>query len=403
MTNAPVQNLLVLIDQFTKDTVDTITYDVLSKHAGVITDIRELGDDQFKSDVVIFEPSVSIIVTPEILAEIVPRLQLRIFLVYQNDDVARVLRDWVTPIKADYSDINWNFIYAIVNGDQAILEPYQASKNILDGFQSFRSKIPADVMDYMNRFRGTYLSLLKSTTAALTENARLHEMLEVQSKIGHQTVQGLTELKALLDQSQDRVNSYEALLSETYDITFGGFYPERPRVMYIKEISHVAGVDTFLSVLFSVLSKQYKCSCKIIKLVDSSNALTMRYVPNIYVAVTDTYNTSELLENNFLMKLGAFNVMFDTLMLNRSGLDYLIVHDMRGTPSPALDDTLVDLRINEVSADYAVLGEYDNVFSDVGKKATFPWSFKECQKYTGSQAIKLANHPTIGAVLDLLM
>lgn len=403
MNNGAVHSLVILIDQFTKSTAHTITYDALSKHAAVITDIRELGEENFKSDVVIFEPAVSTVVTREILEELVPKLELKVHVVYQDDLIIEALRGLVDPIKASYNDINWNFIYAVVNKDFAILEPYQKSEEMLDSFQAVRARLAPDMVEYMDRFRGTYLTLCQRTNQLLDTNCRLREEFEAQRVIGMQTVAGLTELKALLDASQDKCNSYEALLSKSYDEVFGGFYPERPRVLYIKEISHTAGVDTFISILFSVLTQQYKSSVKVIKLVDSSNALSMRYVPNNYVAITDPYNTAELFTNDFLMKVGAFNVMFDILMLNRSGLEYLIVHDMRGSMKTALDPTLIDLRINEISADYAVLGEYDNALSDLGKHCAFPWSYKECRRYTGSQVVKLAGHPTIKAVLDQLM
>lgn len=401
--NNNIQSRLILIDQFTKDTVSSITYDVLSKHAGIITDIREIGENNFNSDVLIFEPAVGVIVTRDILSEIIPKLNLRVWVVYQDNKVVMPLKGLVTLVKADYSDINWNFVYAVFNSDLAILEPYQNSKKVLDGFKAFRGRVPVDVVDYLNRLQGSYLSLYSSVDKVLSENTILKEQLEAQAKIGHQTISGLIELKKLLDQSQDKVNAYEALLSKQYDVTFGGFYPERPKVIYIKQISHVSGIDTFISVLYSVLSKQYRFGCKVIKLVDNSNSLDMRYIPNIYVAVTDPYNTAELLKNIFLVKLGAYNIMFDTLMLNRSGLDYLVVHDMRGTIHSALDASLIDLRINEVTADYAILGEYDNVLSDLSNQVAFPWSFKECQKYTGTRAVMLANHPTIRSVLDCLV
>lgn len=397
-----MNNIAVLIDQLTKDTVETITYDVLAKHVVVLTDIRELGDEHYHSAVVIFEPSFSVIVTPEILKEIKEKFDLRVIAVYQSDAAVMPLLPYVEAVKADYSDINWNFVYALVNNDLAILEPYQRSVKVLEGFKAIQQKIPMELQDYFRRFRGTYLELVRSTTDLINKNAELQQVAETQQVIGMQTIAGLVELKELLDRSQDKVNAYEALLSESYSVTFGGFYPERPRVLYIKQIAHVPGMDTFLSLLFAVISKQYRSSCKVVKLVDASNALHMRYVPNNYVAVTDAYNTAELLTNEFLMKLGAYNVMFDTFMLNRSGLEYLIVHDMRGGMGSALDPMLIDLRINEISADYAVLGEYDNVFSDATRGVAFPWSFRECQKYTGSSTIKLANHPTIGAVLDQL-
>lgn len=396
-------NIIVLIDRFTKDTVGSITYDTLSKHAVVITDIREIGDEHFRGHVVIFEPCVSAIVTPEILQEVISKFEVTVHLVYQHSEVVAPIINLVSAIKADYSDLSWNFVYAVVNEDLAILEPYQRSVKILDGFSAFKQRIPADMQEYMDRFRGSYLDLVARTGDIIAEISHLRTVAQAQEAIGRQTIAGLVELKGLLDRSQDKVNAYEALLSKEYAKVFAGFYPERPRVLYIKKISHISGVDTLLSVLFAVLTKQYRSSCKVIKLVDSGNALDMRYIPNTYVAVTDPYNTAELFSNDFLMKLGAYSVMFDTLMLNRSGLEYLIIHDMRGTMSTALDSTLIDLRLNEISSDYAVLGEYDNVLSDQGRFVTFPWSFKECQKYTGSNVVKLANHPTIAAILDLLI
>lgn len=398
-----VNSIVVLIDQFTKATVSSITYDVLSKHVVVITDIKELSEEHYKSHLVIFEPAVSVIVTPEILREVKRQLDLEVSLVYQSEEIVAMFRGLLQPVKADYSDISWNFVYAVVNNDLAILEPYQRSLSVLDSFKAVREKIPEDISEYIERFRGSYMDMVAATNRLLDENERLRQLTKTQEAIGKQTIAGLLELKTLLDQEQDKVHAYETLLSKSYDVIFSGFYPERPRVLYVKHISHVAGIDTFLSVLFAVLSKQYKLSCKVVKLVDSSNALYMRYVPNNYTVITDSYDTSEILGNDFIMKLGAYNIMFDTLFLNRSGLDYLIVHDMRGTAGTAIDPMLIDLKIHEVSADYAVLGEFDNVLSDSGKNIMFPWSFKECQKYTGSNVVKLVNHPTVGAVIDLLL
>ena len=396
-------SIVVLIDQFTKATVETVTYDVLSKHTAVITDIRELSDEHYKGSVVIFEPSFSVIVTPEILAELVGRLEVTVYAVYQNDDAVKCLLDYVKPIKADYSDIGWNFIYAVVNEDLAILEPYQKSVKVLDGFKAIRSRIPEDIVSYFDRFRGSYMTMVSATRELLQRNAELQETVIAQETIGKQTIAGLLELKDLLDKSQDKVNAYEAILSKGYTQVFGGFYPERPHVLYIKQFSHLSGIDTLLSLLFAVITKQYMSSCKVIKLVDSSNALAMRYIPNTYVPITDSYSTAQVLTNDFIMKMGGYNIMFDMLMLNRSGLDYLIVHDMRGVMGVALDSTLIDFRLNEMSADFAVLGEYDNVLSDLSKSADFFWSYKVSRKYSGTDIVKLTNHPTVGAILDRLI
>ena len=77
-TLAPVNAITVLVDTFTKASVQTITYDVLSKHVAIITDIREIGDEHFRSNLVIFEPAISIIVTPEILRELQDTFELNV-------------------------------------------------------------------------------------------------------------------------------------------------------------------------------------------------------------------------------------------------------------------------------------------------------------------------------------
>lgn len=396
-------NVVVLIDQFTKNTVDSVTYDALSKHVTVITDIREITDMQQGADVVFFEPAINVVVTPEIIDEYITSLAIKPHLFYQSEQNAILFKSKCHCIKADYSVIDWNIVYAAVKSDNAILEPYQRSVRVLDAYKAVVDKMPEDMQDYIMRFHASYMDLAAVVTQLLEENARLRETVETQEKIGQQAIAGIVELNTLLNASQDKCNAYETLLSKSYDVVKGGFFPDRPRVLYIKTISHVAGMDTLISVLFSVLKAQYKASVKVVKLVDASAALQLQYIPDFYVHVQDSYNTSVLLENEHLLKLGAYAMMFDTLLLNRSGLEYLIVHDMRSTLNSALHNTLIDLRLNEMGADYAQLGQYDNVLSDTKKKVSFPWPFEEIQKHTGMNSVRLANHPTIVSILEQLM
>lgn len=393
-------NIVLLIDQFTKNTVDSITYDALNKHVTIITDMKELAEVHRGASVVMFEPAVSLIVTPEILQEAQESLGLKFFLFYQSDAAIAAVADKCQCIKADYSVIDWNIVYAAVRQDLAILEPYQRSVRVLDAYKGIRDRLPADLQEYFTRFHTSYMDLAGIVNTLLSENAGLRETVATQEKLGELAVSGISELKDLLDYSQDRCNAYETLLSKSYDITKGGFFPDKPRVMYIKSISHVAGMDTLISALFAALKTQYKVSVKVVKLVDAGTAQHLHYIPNYYVHVQDSYNTAVLLESEHLLKLGAYSIMFDTLLLNRSGLEYLIVHDMRSTPSCALDSTLIDLRLNELTADYVMLGEYDNVISDSSKGAMFQWSWKEIQKHTGTKSVRLVSHPTVVSILE---
>ena len=247
----------------------------------------------------------------------------------------------------------------------------------------------------------SYISMASELDRLISKNAKLEETVANYHSLGRRTSGAIKELHKLLDEATAENRSMCAALSESYDVTFSGAYADRPRVLYIKSVSHLSGIDSLLMLLYTVCVKQYKTSCKIVKLVDSANASSVRYVPQAYVPLTDSYNTHDLLVNDFVVSLGAYNLLFGLLMLNRSALEVLIVHDCRGSMNDALDSSLVDLKLVEMSGDYAVLGEYDNILSDL-PTAPFVWNFNEASKYTGTNSVKLTNHPSVAKIFDYL-
>lgn len=403
MRDSASKGVVVLIDPFTKDSAEKIAFDAISKKAQVVNDIRELDDSCRGCKLIVFEPAFLVVVTREIIAQLREEFKVEVIGIYQSQEMETALGPDATMIKCSYADISWNLIYGIVQSDHAILEPYQKGLEMLDAFKALKSRVPQDMAEYFNRLRGTHIGLLAEVGKLLEENGKLKDIIASQEAIGQRSIKGIRELKQLLDATADRMRAYEAILSEDYDKVFSGFYPDRPTVLYIKSISHVAGIDIFLSVLFTVLTTQYKMSCKVVKLVDSSNSRDIRYVPNSYSPVTDTYNTAQILENEFILKLGAYNLLLDLLLMNKSGLDFLIIHDMRCGLHDALDESLVDLKMHEVSADYAALEEYTEVISDLGKNVAFYWNYQECKKFLGSGVARLVNHPTIAKVLSRLL
>lgn len=395
-------NIVVLIDPQTRKAAESITYDALSKHVTVITDLREITDTYYGCDLVFFEPSVPGVVTLDALRETTDLYSVNAHLVYSIDGIGVLLSEVCHCVKASYRTIEWNLIYAVVHSDLAILEPYQRTIFEPVEFAKTLESLPSECADPVGRMYHSYISLAHSYNKLISENARSREMLSMYRSIGEKTRQAIEELQGLLKEATDANRVYCAMLSESYDTTFTGLYPDRPRVLYIKQVSHLSGIDNLIAVLYSTVTRQYKVSCKVVKLVDQANATSLRYVPNVYVPLTDKYNTHDVLTNDFLVSLGAYNVLMSLLMLNRSGLELLIVHDQRGTMGNAIDNALVDLKLNELSGDYAILGEYENILSDVDKQSPFFWSFKEIAQYTGSNIVKLLNHPTVGKILDYL-
>ena len=202
-------NIVVLIDSCTR-ALSNVAFDALSKRTTVITDIRELSEEYLHNDysLVIFEPALQVIVTPEILQE----ASIGCYIVYQTEERVLPFKGMATLVKADYSEITWNFVYGVVNSDVAILEPYQNSRVVIDSFDSVRSKIPEELQDYFTRFYGTYLALVLKADDLVTKNSQLVDLIEVQSRIGDKAIKSVLELKELLEYTQSKVTTYEALL-----------------------------------------------------------------------------------------------------------------------------------------------------------------------------------------------
>lgn len=391
--------VLVLVDQYTRE-YSKLTYDVISKHATIITDPVEVTEEYRGAHFVFFEPAVGFVATPDKIELLVKSYAISPVLVYTTPEVATLFDSDVRKIRAEYSSVDWTFVYAAVNNDNAILEAYQRTLSSIDNAAIAINKLPADLRPSMQMLYSTTCSLVARYAAVVEENSKLSENAKVQQSISDKSRSALGELNTLLQRSQSKCQGYEALLSKEYDKVITGFYPERPRVLYFKSYSHVAGMDWLLSILHTVLTQQYKASAKVVTLVDSGSAKIIRYTPKRYVRVNNLYSTSEVLENDFVVKLGSYEEMFELLLTNRSGLDYLIIHDKRDSLNLALDQGLIDLRVNEMTADYANLSEHTgNIISSFGTNVDYPWDFAEVSKYGGTNSVKLTGHPTVSSIL----
>lgn len=394
-------NTVVIIDMFTKGTCK-ILLDSISKQVTVLNDLRELSTEHNNSVVIFFEPSVPSIVYPEVVKNIQDELSIDFRFVYFNDEFENVFDSSVKKYKIDFSTIDLVLCYAVVENDKSILDSYKESTVEIDSYKSFRDKLPAELISPFKSYHSSYLAMRNEYSKIISENLRLNNLLSIMESTNKKTKSVVDKLKSIAYEVIDKLHYYETMMSEADDKVSNGFYPERPKILYIKQISHLSGIDALLTSLFVAISKQKLSSVKILKLVDSSSALQIRYVPNTYTFISDVYSTAEL-SNPQIITCSSAQLMLDNLLLNRNKLEYLIIHDMRSCVNPSIDYNLIDLYLNEMSSDYAILGEYNNILSDDSTSAEYKWTYKEIMKSTGTSSIQLLNHPTIVKILgDLL-
>ena len=193
-------NIVVLIDPQTRKSAESITYDALSKHVTVITDLREITDTYYGCDFVFFEPSVPGVVTLDALRETIDLYSVNAHLVYSIDEIGVLLSEVCQCVKASYRTIEWNLIYAVVHSDLAVLEPYQRTIFEPVEFAKTVESLPSECVDPVSRMYHSYISLARSYNTLISENARSREMLSMYRCIGAKTQQAIEELQGLLIQ-----------------------------------------------------------------------------------------------------------------------------------------------------------------------------------------------------------
>ena len=394
--------VVFLLDQYTRRVTTHLPYDALSKHCVIITDIRELTDEYYGYNFIFCEPSVPMMVTPEILQQILSLTQVKAFMLCNSKNCGEMFEGIAKVEYVDFRRMDWNLLYAVINSDQAMMESYRDLNAVALEFTSFLNEVPDNIKEPITRMYKSYVNTVIKLREVEKENCEKLAEIDTYKKVYallHESAAGLREVNRKIENEK---NMLTAMLSKSCDVTFSGLYTERPRVLYIKSIGHLPGIDNLLLTLHTVLTSQYRVSCKVVKLVDSSSGISLRYIPNVYVPLAQQYTTSDVLDNNFLVSLGSYTMLFGMLMLNRSGLNTLIVHDCRGDFSEALEDSLIDLKLYELPGDYAVLSEYNNILSSVSS-AEYVWDFNVVQKETGTRSAKLANHPTVTSIASRLL
>ena len=374
-------DIVVLLDSHTRDAVQRISYDSLNQHCIVITSLNELTVANLNSTLICFGTAIPTAFDLETLTRYKDDLSLKCYLVTNNASFEKCYNTVADVVLLEHTVIEWNLIYSIVNSDFAALSVYRQMPGVVKTFKELLPDLPKSISDTVESLYLSYLFLSEKFGDQVAQSSNLVNTINLYKSVASRATRTLERMDEEYKLLQSKCHTLEAALAKDGNATFSGVYLDRPKILYIKSISHLAGIDILLSVLYSSIIKQYYSSCKIVKIVDHTNARDLKYVPNNYFFVSDTYTTGDILSNDFIIALSGTSRLMDLLLLNRSGLDYLIIHDMRGLSDSILDDSLIDVK----------------------DKSDFLWDFSEVSKYSGTNSLKLLNHPTIVNLLDRLI
>lgn len=396
---------VIVLDNATRNIAKSVSYLELSNYYHIVNDIEELGEQYKGMKVIIFESTILTKAVIPVLRELRYKYDFQFILMYSCDDIYTIANDICYQVrKCDYRIIDINLIYSVIVGDEVIFESYSKIDNSLFSFDTIVQSMSQEASSYLNSMYQTLLDAYIQIGTLTKQNTDLSEICNCYESVFSRIKAGVNDLQRYYDSIDVKAAEYETRLTTVYDKVISGEYNERPIILYFKEFQHIQGMDILLNILYFTLTVQYKRSCKVVKLLDSSNASQARFIPNTYVTMPNVYNLKDLLQHNFILKKGTYDLFFDTLLLNRTRLQFLIVHDMRGCTSLALHEDLIHSSICCATSEYHEMFKDITLLTESKAASKLYWNTKEYSKIPINERLfRLSAHPTVKAIIDSIL
>lgn len=139
---------------------------------------------------------------------------------------------------------------------------------------------------------------------------------------------------------------YESIITkDIYDKVILSNYPNRPKIVYLKEFELVDHFFTLISILFDMVKLQCKMSVKVVILYDSKTSRRLQMLPSYYKIIHNSFTNSDVIANDFIAKSGNYLEIFDLLLSNKSSLDLLLVVDCKSVQDIVLSGSMIQLPI----------------------------------------------------------
>lgn len=265
---------------------------------------------------------------------------INIYYIYNDKRFVSLLEDVAQCVQFDYTHINGATLQAIVDNDKALLGELDApidkdifkqsesiARRLLDNKASEELQILADAfINLQELYSNTLerLNLFKESSMEL-EN-KLLNITHTKDKLLARQV----DLLANIHKINNNIKQYNVILDrDVYDKVYTSDFNNKPVIIYIKEWEEFLHLESFLQTLYDCFRVKARLSCKIIKLLDSSSSKKVLAIPEKYYNVQSKFNSKYLDNNDFIIRFGNHVEVLKQLLINRVGVDVLIVYDQK--------------------------------------------------------------------------
>lgn len=182
-------------------------------------------------------------------------------------------------------------------------------------------------------------------------------------------------------------------------------YPNPPKIIYLKEYQEIYGEYQLIQILAQTLTLQYQKIVKVVALFDSIDNLRYINMPRYYKALGPKYNTLDVLNNQYLVKSGDYNKLFDILLNNVENVDYIIVLDCKGSDDLVMPSAPLHLGICKdcsTASRFKVPNDIlivDKIFEPDAPEGVKVWEYSSEEESAQSRFLRLSASDTITSIL----
>lgn len=233
---------------------------------------------------------------------------------------------------------------------------------------------------------------------------KLSQQMAIQQENEARWRDGYKKLFESVIQLNEKLAQYETIFTkDIYKKIDIRRYPDKPTIVYFKVYSEFIGINTFIETVVDTFRLQARKSVKVVQLFDSSGDRDVRMLPEYYHRLRGTYTSDDVVQNNYLCKVGDYSNLMDKLLLNKEGIDALIVIDNKNFDDVVFDGTFLQFnlcrtvthaRTFALAQDYTIINQKKD-----GWNSWVPVNLNSLSKQ--EQFIKLSSRPIIAIILKM--
>lgn len=339
---------ILLLDSVSRKYIKTNITELGLMGIIIVNNFNEISDEMLQStkNVIVLESYFQNVNSYSDVRLFKNLLDISITFIGVDTELLHTLKEYGNTFRADITLLDFEILQAALFQDSALeitadIKNYYNdnvtfAKNVLQNEDVFDTQI----QNLAHEFLSNYSEMRKYSNELEKLRVTHYELQDIAAKLSKDHTMLTADYAAMLKNAvtlNKSMREYERIMSQDiYTKIQLHNYPNKPLIIYIKEIEELIHQNSFIETLFEMLRLQGRQSVKVLRLFDGNNCRKVKALPEYYYRVRNQFLVSDITTNDFIAKVGDYTDILDILLTNKTGLDVLIIVDCKSH-----DDTVI--------------------------------------------------------------